>query len=285
MFVMFFFFFFEGVIVNRCLFFFSSRRRHTSWPRDWSSDVCSSDLLLLGLGERAVGRDRLAVLQPQGGGGAGQVQRIARLEDAVLPEALAVLDRLVVDRLPFLLRHLSPQLLVPVHEKHVAHAGCPFPRPALAACHGPHDQKRLGPRRDRVGQRGVGQLVRQILLAGKEPHERAALLRDLVADRPAQHGIAGLERVEDRALGGAPLDVDLHFAVDVRQRPQMCREHDSDHGSVWTSTDTTDGRSRTMGTQLSPASADAYTCPPVVPKYTPHGSSESTAIASRNTLT
>src|SRR5437660_6943273 len=29
-----------------CLFFFffSSRRRHTRWPRDWSSDVCSSDL-------------------------------------------------------------------------------------------------------------------------------------------------------------------------------------------------------------------------------------------------
>src|SRR5690625_3074657 len=25
-------------------FFFASRRRHTSWPRDWSSDVCSSDL-------------------------------------------------------------------------------------------------------------------------------------------------------------------------------------------------------------------------------------------------
>src|SRR5207253_4930754 len=28
-------------------FFFSSRRRHTRWPRDWSSDVCSSDLLRL----------------------------------------------------------------------------------------------------------------------------------------------------------------------------------------------------------------------------------------------
>src|SRR5207253_8693531 len=28
---------------SRC-FFFSSRRRHTRWPRDWSSDVCSSDL-------------------------------------------------------------------------------------------------------------------------------------------------------------------------------------------------------------------------------------------------
>src|SRR5690625_5089667 len=27
-----------------CDFYFSSRRRHTRWPRDWSSDVCSSDL-------------------------------------------------------------------------------------------------------------------------------------------------------------------------------------------------------------------------------------------------
>src|SRR6266487_5883038 len=26
-------------------FFFSSRRRHTRWTGDWSSDVCSSDLL------------------------------------------------------------------------------------------------------------------------------------------------------------------------------------------------------------------------------------------------
>src|SRR6266508_5862256 len=29
------------------MFFFSSRRRHTRWPRDWSSDVCSSDLILV----------------------------------------------------------------------------------------------------------------------------------------------------------------------------------------------------------------------------------------------
>src|SRR2546429_1068870 len=29
-------------------FFFSSRRRHTRCSRDWSSDVCSSDLLRLG---------------------------------------------------------------------------------------------------------------------------------------------------------------------------------------------------------------------------------------------
>src|SRR5690606_40119539 len=30
------------------IFFFSSRRRHTRFSRDWSSDVCSSDLLLGG---------------------------------------------------------------------------------------------------------------------------------------------------------------------------------------------------------------------------------------------
>src|SRR5947209_20121645 len=29
------------------VFFFSSRRRHTRYWRDWSSDVCSSDLFLL----------------------------------------------------------------------------------------------------------------------------------------------------------------------------------------------------------------------------------------------
>src|SRR5438309_4199141 len=45
-------------------FFFSSRRRHTRWNCDWSSDVCSSDLLVgaavanslaFGLGIAAIG--------------------------------------------------------------------------------------------------------------------------------------------------------------------------------------------------------------------------------------
>src|SRR3712207_7526782 len=33
-----------GNLSLRCFFFFSSRRRHTRYWRDWSSDVCSSDL-------------------------------------------------------------------------------------------------------------------------------------------------------------------------------------------------------------------------------------------------
>src|SRR2546421_6293034 len=37
--------FFCGRLLRQCFFFFfSSRRRHTRSDRDWSSDVCSSDL-------------------------------------------------------------------------------------------------------------------------------------------------------------------------------------------------------------------------------------------------
>src|SRR5690625_598762 len=43
------------------VFFFSSRRRHTRWPRDWSSDVCSSDL---GIG--FIGRNGLLITKEFG---------------------------------------------------------------------------------------------------------------------------------------------------------------------------------------------------------------------------
>src|SRR2546422_7079101 len=36
--------FFMLILVLAAIFFFSSRRRHTRCSRDWSSDVCSSDL-------------------------------------------------------------------------------------------------------------------------------------------------------------------------------------------------------------------------------------------------
>src|SRR6266498_4223471 len=50
-------------------FFFSSRRRHTSCGRDWSSDVCSSDLELLcaGQGSRHDQRERDPLLEASGG--------------------------------------------------------------------------------------------------------------------------------------------------------------------------------------------------------------------------
>src|SRR5690554_4686956 len=57
--------------ISSCSFFFSSRRRHTRCGRDWSSDVCSSDLHGL---EHAMLADRLLQrLQPF------QVEDLARL--------------------------------------------------------------------------------------------------------------------------------------------------------------------------------------------------------------
>src|SRR5256885_16945973 len=37
------------------MFFFSSRRRHTRLQGDWSSDVCSSDLVVVGLAAVSLG--------------------------------------------------------------------------------------------------------------------------------------------------------------------------------------------------------------------------------------
>src|SRR5690606_39291972 len=36
---------FNAMVIILVVFFFSSRRRHTRFSRDWSSDVCSSDLI------------------------------------------------------------------------------------------------------------------------------------------------------------------------------------------------------------------------------------------------
>src|SRR6267378_2830442 len=71
--------------------------------------------------------------------------------------------------------------------------------------------------------------MRQILFAGKKPQERPPLLRDVVANRTAQHRIARLERVKDRAQRGLTRDLDCHFAADVCQRSQMLREYYPDH--------------------------------------------------------
>src|SRR5690606_40178779 len=52
------------------VFFFSSRRRHTRFSRDWSSDVCSSDLRLrprtARLHSRRERRDRLRLTLSKG---------------------------------------------------------------------------------------------------------------------------------------------------------------------------------------------------------------------------
>src|SRR6266487_6374556 len=52
----------------RC-FFFSSRRRHTRWTGDWSSDVCSSDLGMIGAEVAAIAQayvSKLVMVAPVG---------------------------------------------------------------------------------------------------------------------------------------------------------------------------------------------------------------------------
>src|SRR5690625_7863997 len=50
----------EQCAIVVCQFIFASRRRHTRWPRDWISDVCSSDHRTDGLD--FAGREELAAL-------------------------------------------------------------------------------------------------------------------------------------------------------------------------------------------------------------------------------
>jgi hypothetical protein len=119
------------------------------------------------------------------------------------------------------------------------------------------NEKRLLPRRNLVGQRRIRRFVRQIFLASEETQKRSPLLRDLIPDRPAQHRITSLKRVKHRALRDRTFDFKRDFAAGVGQRSQMLREYHPNHGSVCTSTLSTPGKSRTIGAQLSPASADA----------------------------
>src|SRR5256885_3671441 len=66
-------------------FFFSSRRRHTRLQGDWSSDVCSSDLVL---------HDELAHAQQP----AARPRLVALLRREVVPELRQLLVRLQLPR-------------------------------------------------------------------------------------------------------------------------------------------------------------------------------------------
>src|SRR6266542_5439298 len=67
-----------------CFFFFSSRRRHTRCYRDWSSDVCSSDL---GVPERAA----MALAEVSGNGQARREWTLREVDLEIEPGQLAAL--------------------------------------------------------------------------------------------------------------------------------------------------------------------------------------------------
>jgi hypothetical protein len=96
-----------------------------------------------------------------------------------------------------------------------------------------------------------------VLLAGKEADERPPPPGVPVPDGPTEHRVALLESIQHRVTRRTADHVERHLPGDTGQGPEVVGEHDADHGSVWTSTERTAGRSRTIGAQLSPESAEA----------------------------
>src|SRR5690606_40583602 len=133
-----------------CVFFFSSRRRHTRFSRDWSSDVCSSDLQRGALDELGVGPLDAA-------GGRADVARVAAHAGDQLLEDLGVALGLLAE------------VLVPALQHGVVGAGGDRPvEVAAAALVGEGGAEEVGDEghvETGVGQ-GGGQLVVGHLLGG-----------------------------------------------------------------------------------------------------------------------
>src|SRR5947209_11218241 len=85
---------FTGFLVS---FFFSSRRRHTRYWRDWSSDVCSSDLTARAGRQRAPrGVNREKILNEIGnrpGASAGEIANATKIKRNVVYTTVSKLKR------------------------------------------------------------------------------------------------------------------------------------------------------------------------------------------------
>src|SRR5690606_39866195 len=100
-------------------FFFSSRRRHTRFSRDWSSDVCSSDLaaddvaaelfLQVHRNARPLGEEACQHLRQEFGdrGGVGEDADVSGLVGAIFGELAFQVVHLAPDQ-PCLLHELVP---------------------------------------------------------------------------------------------------------------------------------------------------------------------------------
>jgi len=129
--------------------------------------------------------------------------------------------------------------------------------------------------------------MRKILLACEKPNKRPPDFRHLIPNRPAQHRILRLQCIQRRPLRRRPLDLQLHFMPHPRMHAKMLWQNNTNHEiqplecavlrslyilvlirvmrvirgliryplGVWlhfnvcTSTDTTAGKSRTIGAQ------------------------------------
>src|SRR2546421_12276580 len=81
-------------------FFFSSRRRHTRSDRDWSSDVCSSDLLRIAHATNRVVKKVDVLAQGSESGDGRESGRYQSALGLLANEPLVKLLRFLRDRLP-----------------------------------------------------------------------------------------------------------------------------------------------------------------------------------------
>jgi hypothetical protein len=91
---------------------------------------------------------------------------------------------------------------------------------SLAPGDGGYDEQGLGAGRNRIRQRDIRRLEREILRTGEETHPRATPLRGRIAQRAAQHGIARLERIEHGTLRDWFPDLERHLVFGACQRSQ-----------------------------------------------------------------
>src|SRR5690606_38557049 len=106
------------------LFFFSSRRRHTRFSRDWSSDVCSSDLpptsLLDSTSRFPARRGRTVAVMPAYNAAATIRQTVADIPDGSVDEIILV-DDCSRDNTVEVARELG--LTVIPHERNLGYGG------------------------------------------------------------------------------------------------------------------------------------------------------------------
>ena len=117
---------------------------------------------------------------------------------------------------------------------HPWQTGMSAPR-VLAAGDSADDQEGFSAGCDFFWERRVWRVVGEILLAGVEADEVAALAGGVVADGTAEHGVAGFQGVEDGAQRDRWGNVELHLAGDAGEGFQVVGDDDADHGVVFKS--------------------------------------------------
>src|SRR5215217_9628999 len=191
--------------------------------------------LLLGLGERPVGAEGLALAHPDGGGGGGRLERLAGLVDAAVDDVLCERHVVLELGLSLLLALARPVLLAGVDQQRVAHA--PLPKGPGRRGSPPSMQPTSGTARNRHPPPGflsaiVREAKRQSLVALLEQGDRLlevvlALARDpeLVAldlSLDLEAGLPqGLGQRLGLVLGDALQERALHPVVPAARGPRL----------------------------------------------------------------